>query len=181
MPAKLPRAQDEVRRGRGVLQRMHDRAFAALVGLGANHLYSPSPSAGKRGKIKGGSDEGASDMAEWFVAKASDLPEGDRRIVTAGNDEIGVFHHGGAYYAYSNYCVHSGGPACEGIMINKVVDLIDADRTYQGQTFSDEMHFVCPWHGYEYELTTGRCAGDHRLKLKKYNVVRRGDDIYVVA
>ncbi len=63
-------------------------------------------------------------MAEWFVAKAADLPDGDRRIVTAGNDEIGVFHHGGAYYAYSNYCVHSGGPACEGILINKVVDII---------------------------------------------------------
>jgi nitrite reductase/ring-hydroxylating ferredoxin subunit len=120
-------------------------------------------------------------MAEWFVAKASDLPDGDRRIVVTGKDEIGVFHQGGAYYAYSNYCVHSGGPACEGILINKVVDLIAEDRTYQGQTFSDEMHFVCPWHGYEYELATGRCVGDRKLKLKKYEVVRRGGDIYVVA
>lgn len=120
-------------------------------------------------------------MAEWFVAKASELAEGDRRIVVAGKDEIGVFHQGGAFYAYSNYCVHSGGPACEGILINQVVDLIGADRTYQGQTFSDEMHFVCPWHGYEYELATGRCVGDPKLKLKKYQVVRRGDDIYVVT
>jgi nitrite reductase/ring-hydroxylating ferredoxin subunit len=120
-------------------------------------------------------------MAEWFVAKASDLPDGDRRIVTAGNNEIGVFHHGGAYYAYSNYCVHSGGPACEGILINQVVDLIAPDRTYQGQTFSDEVHFVCPWHGYEYDITTGHCIGDRRLKLKKFEVVRRGDDLYVVA
>jgi len=121
------------------------------------------------------------EMAEWFVAKASELPDGDRRIVVAGSAEIGVFHKGGAYYAYSNYCVHSGGPACEGLMINKVVDIIAEDRTYQGQTFSDEMHFVCPWHGYEYDLATGRCVGDSRLKLKKYDVVRRGDDIYVVA
>ena len=120
-------------------------------------------------------------MAEWFVAKASELPEGDRRIVTAGTNEIGVFHQGGAYYAYSNYCVHSGGPACEGILINQVVDLIAPDRTYQGQTFSDEVHFVCPWHGYEYELTTGQCVGDRKLKLKKFEVVRRGDDLYVVA
>jgi nitrite reductase/ring-hydroxylating ferredoxin subunit len=120
-------------------------------------------------------------MAEWFVAKAADLPDGDRRIVTAGNNEIGVFHHGGTYYAYSNYCVHSGGPACEGILINQVVDLIAPDRTYQGQTFSDEVHFVCPWHGYEYKLATGQCVGDRKLKLKKFEVVRRGDDLYVVA
>jgi nitrite reductase/ring-hydroxylating ferredoxin subunit len=120
-------------------------------------------------------------MAEWFVAKASELPDGDRRIVSAGKQEIGVFHKDGAYFAYSNYCVHSGGPACEGLMINKVLDIIGADRTYQGQTFSEEMHFVCPWHGYEYELKTGVCVGDRKLKLKKFDVVERGGDIYVVA
>jgi nitrite reductase/ring-hydroxylating ferredoxin subunit len=43
------------------------------------------------------------------------------------------------------------------------------------------MHFVCPWHGYEYELTTGECVGDRKLKLRKYEVVRRGEDIFVVA
>jgi nitrite reductase/ring-hydroxylating ferredoxin subunit len=56
-------------------------------------------------------------MAEWFVAKAADMPDGDRRIVTAGPQEIGVFHKDGAYYAYSNYCVHAGGPACVGFLI----------------------------------------------------------------
>lgn len=120
-------------------------------------------------------------MAEWFVAKAEELADGDRRIVTAGPHEIGVFFKDGAFYAYSNYCLHAGGPACEGLLINRVVDLIAADRTYHGQSFSDEMHFVCPWHGYEYELTTGECVGDRKLKLRKYDVVRRGEDIFVVA
>jgi nitrite reductase/ring-hydroxylating ferredoxin subunit len=120
-------------------------------------------------------------MAEWFVAKAADMPDGDRRIVTAGPQEIGVFHKNGAYYAYSNYCLHAGGPACEGILINKVVDIIAPDRTYQGQTFSDELHFVCPWHGYEYDIRTGECVGNRRLKLRKYEVVRRGEDLFIVA
>jgi len=120
-------------------------------------------------------------MAEWFVAKASELNDGDRRIVTAGRHEIGVFRSGGAYYAYSNQCLHQGGPACEGLLINRVVDVVAPDRTYQGQTFSDEVHFVCPWHGYEYELKTGECVGDRRMKLKKFAVVRRGDDIFVIA
>jgi nitrite reductase/ring-hydroxylating ferredoxin subunit len=119
-------------------------------------------------------------MPECFVAKASDLKDGDRRIVVSGKHEVGVFFKDREYYAYSNYCVHAGGPACEGILINKVVDLIVADRTYEGQTFSDELHFVCPWHGYEYDLKTGECAGDRRLKLRKYPVVRRGEEIFVV-
>ena len=52
-------------------------------------------------------------MAEWFVAKATEFADGERRIVTAGKREIGVFHKDGAYYAYSNVCLHQGGPACE--------------------------------------------------------------------
>ncbi len=120
-------------------------------------------------------------MPEVFVAKASELKDGDRRIVVTGGGEVGVFRHGGTCYAYANRCVHSGGPACEGILINKVVDIIADDRTYQGQAFADEMHFVCPWHGYEYDITSGECVGDRRLKLKKFAVVQHGDDLYVVA
>lgn len=121
------------------------------------------------------------EMAEWLVGKVSEIKDGDRKIVTAGKREIGVFHKGGAFYAYSNTCLHQGGPACEGMMINNVVDVIDKDRLYQGQTYGDEMHFVCPWHGYEYDLKTGECIGDRKQKLRKYEVVRRGDEIYVVA
>jgi len=67
-------------------------------------------------------------MPECFVAKASEMQDGDRRIVVAGNAEIGVFYKDGAYFAYSNTCVHAGGPACEGLMINRMVDVIAADH-----------------------------------------------------
>ena len=91
-----------------------------------------------------------------------------------------MFFKDGAYYAYSNYCVHAGGPACEGILVNNVVDILNPDKTYEGQTFGDNVHFACPWHGYEYDLKTGECVGDRKLKLRKYNVVKRGDEIFVV-
>jgi nitrite reductase/ring-hydroxylating ferredoxin subunit len=120
-------------------------------------------------------------MAEKFVAKSSEFKDGDRRIVFIGDHEIGVFRHEGQIYAYSNVCLHQGGPACEGILINNAVDVIAPDRTYQGQTFGDEMHFVCPWHGWEYDLKTGEMVGDRKQKLRKYEVIKRGDEIYVVA
>ena len=120
-------------------------------------------------------------MPEVFVAKVADLPDGERRIVTHDGQEIGVFNWQGAFYAYQNLCVHQGGPACEGIIMHKVEDVLGPDRTWHGQKFGDEVHFVCPWHGYEYDLKTGECAADRRLRLKSYQVVRRGEDIYVVA
>jgi nitrite reductase/ring-hydroxylating ferredoxin subunit len=119
-------------------------------------------------------------MPECFVTKSSEMKDGERRIVVSGRHEVGVFFKDGEYYAYSNYCVHAGGPACEGLIINQVIDVIADDRTYRGQTFTDEVHFACPWHGYEYDLKTGECVADRKLKLRKYDVVRRGEDIYVV-
>jgi nitrite reductase/ring-hydroxylating ferredoxin subunit len=101
-------------------------------------------------------------MAEQFVGKISEFKDGDRRIVFMGEREIGVFRHEGEFYAYSNVCLHQGGPACEGLT-------------------ETEMHFVCPWHGMEYDLKTGECVGDRKQKLRKYNVVQKGDDVYVVS
>jgi nitrite reductase/ring-hydroxylating ferredoxin subunit len=49
-------------------------------------------------------------------------------------------------------------------------------------TFSEnDAHFVCPWHGYEYDIKTGECAGNRKLRLQSYEVVRRGPDVYVIA
>ena len=121
-------------------------------------------------------------MPEVFVCKLAQIPDGERRIVSHGGREIGVFHWQGQFYAYENVCVHQGGPACEGLIMHKVEDVLGPDRTWVGQRFSDsEIHFVCPWHGYEYDLKTGECAADRKLRLKSFPVVRRGEDIYVVA
>src|SRR5262249_18956966 len=83
-------------------------------------------------------------MAEQNVEKTAEFKDGDRRIIFAGDNEIGVFRHEGQFYAYSNFCVHQGGPACEGLTIAKVEERLLPDKTSQGLYFSDsEMHFVC--------------------------------------
>jgi nitrite reductase/ring-hydroxylating ferredoxin subunit len=121
-------------------------------------------------------------MAEQFVGKISEFKDGDRRIIFVGDNEIGVFRHEGQFYAYSNFCLHQGGPACEGLTIAKVEERLMPDKTSRGLYFSEtEMHFVCPWHGYEYDMKTGECVSDRKLKLRKYKVVEKEDEVYVVA
>jgi nitrite reductase/ring-hydroxylating ferredoxin subunit len=121
-------------------------------------------------------------MGEQYVGKVSEFQNGDRRIIFAGENEIGVFRHEGQFYAYSNFCLHQGGPACEGLTIAKVEERLRPDMTSQGLYFSDtELHFVCPWHGMEYDMKTGECVSDRKLKLRKYQVVEKGDEVYVIA
>jgi nitrite reductase/ring-hydroxylating ferredoxin subunit len=121
-------------------------------------------------------------MAEQFVGKVSEFKEGDRRIVFVNDIEVGVFRQDGRFYAYSNTCLHQGGPACEGLIIAKVEERVQADATSRGLYFSEnELHFVCPWHGYEYDLRTGEFAGNRKMKLRSFKVVEKGDDVYIVA
>src|SRR5262249_42611141 len=81
--------------------------------------------------------EGILRMAEKLVGKISEFKDGDRRIVFLGDHEIGVFRENGTFYAYSNYCLHQGGPACEGLTIAKVEERIMPDKTSKGLYFSD--------------------------------------------
>lgn len=119
---------------------------------------------------------------ETYVGKAADFKDGDRRIVAIGHHEVGIFREAGQYYAFSNYCLHQGGPACQGMVIAAVEERFTPDHQSKGMFFSDtETHFVCPWHGYAYDMKTGECIGDRKLKLRKYDVVEKNGDLYVRA
>jgi nitrite reductase (NADH) small subunit len=117
---------------------------------------------------------------EVLVGRRQDFDGGARRIMTVGDREIGVLQHDGRFYAYENRCVHQGGPVCEGRVLGRVEVVLAEDKTVLGERFSDtKTHLICPWHGYEYDLETGQCAADRRLRLRRFEVVERGEDIYV--
>ena len=119
---------------------------------------------------------------EILVGKTSDFSDGDRKIVQDGKGEIGVYFIRGGWYAYQNHCPHQGGPACEGLTMAKVEAIIAADKTYQGTRFNhDQMHIVCPWHGWEFRMEDGALDADDTHRLRKYDVKVRGDDVYVMA
>jgi nitrite reductase/ring-hydroxylating ferredoxin subunit len=117
---------------------------------------------------------------EVFVARAGEIAEGDRRLVQAGRLVVGVFRIHGRYYAYRNRCVHQGGPVCQGTILGKVEAVLAPDRHVVRERFSeDEIHIVCPWHGYEYNIETGACATSPDLRLTAYQVIERDGGIYV--
>jgi nitrite reductase (NADH) small subunit len=121
-------------------------------------------------------------VAEVLVGEAAEFSDEHRKLVTIGKREIVVFKYRDAFYALENRCLHMGGPVGEGILLGKVEAVLSPDRRVLGERFSeDEIHLVCPWHGWEYDIATGRCAGDPRRKLAKFEAFQRGAHVYVVA
>jgi nitrite reductase (NADH) small subunit len=93
-----------------------------------------------------------------------------------------VLRHEGDFYAYANICPHQGGPVCEGLILGRVeADVDTAGRVGPGRFSAERIHLICPWHGVEYDLRTGVCWSDSRWQLTAYEVVQRGDEVYVRA
>lgn len=121
-------------------------------------------------------------MAEVFVCASEEIGEGHARIVEYGELEFGVIRHNGQFYAYRNVCPHQGGPACEGLLMPRVVDCLRGDGSYAGQAFDEaDMHIVCPWHGYEFHLKTGEHVANNNVRLQKFAVTEREGKIYVTV
>jgi len=120
---------------------------------------------------------------ELLVGKTSEFEDGGKKIIPNGKSEIGVYLIKGEWFAYQNLCPHQGGPACEGLLMAKVEEIIDPEKkTYHGMRFNhDEMHIVCPWHGWEFRMEDGVACGDEAWKLRKYDVEVRGEEVYVLA
>jgi nitrite reductase/ring-hydroxylating ferredoxin subunit len=118
--------------------------------------------------------------AEIRAGIVADFEDGVRRLITHENRTIGVFAHDGEFHAYLNVCPHQGGPVCEGVIVAKVETVVNPDGSGNAGRFSDsEAHLVCPWHGVEFDLRTGRCWSDERLKLRAFEVVTRDDEVFV--
>lgn len=106
------------------------------------------------------------------VCKASDLPPGQRRIVEVDGKSIGVFNVHGAYHALRNSCPHQLAPLCLGKVSGTTLPSEPGQFNYgrEGEILR------CPWHGWEFDLTTGRSVfNPHRCRVRSFKVTVEGD------
>jgi len=93
------------------------------------------------------------------VATVADVPEGAGKTVEVAGKQIALFNVGGKFYAIDNACKHRGGPLGEGEVDGSTV--------------------ICPWHGWEYDVTTGANLDDASVKLGCYPVKVENTDIMI--
>ena len=120
-------------------------------------------------------------MSETFVCELADIGDGDHRIFMVDALEFGVFREGEKIYAWENRCPHNNGPVCQGKIYQKVDERIGPDGKSLGMCFTDTKQIVCPWHGYEFSITTGRHPANPNVRLRPVNVQLREGRIYLQA
>ena len=106
-------------------------------------------------------------MAKHIVGTVAEIPDGQRKIVEVNNISIGVFNVRGTYYALRNSCPHQGAPLCRGSI--KGTALPSAPGEYVWAREGEILR--CPWHGWEFDILTGRSVfNPHRVRVKAYEV-----------
>ena len=99
-------------------------------------------------------------MARYVrVAKVGELPVGTCREFQADGKMIALFNVSGKLYALENNCLHRSGPLGQGTLEGEVV--------------------TCPWHGWQYKVTTGEAIFNAQITIPSFEVKVEGDDIVV--
>jgi NAD(P)H-dependent nitrite reductase small subunit len=95
------------------------------------------------------------------VATKAEIADGTAKIVEVDGKTIAVFNCRGKFYATTNTCPHRGGPVGEGQIDGATV--------------------TCPWHGWEFDVSSGRCLTNPAASIASFPVQIDGDDILVGA
>jgi nitrite reductase/ring-hydroxylating ferredoxin subunit len=116
-------------------------------------------------------------MASHVVGPVAEFAENTHRLVKIRNIEIGVFNVNGAFYALPNVCPHSFGPLCEGTANGTMA--CNAATGWKHAWVRDGEILTCPWHGWEFDIPTGRALARPKVRIRTYPVTVEDGQVVV--
>lgn len=113
-------------------------------------------------------------MGKHVIGPVAEFPAGTRRMLVVEGRPIGIFNVNGSYYALKNSCPHQGAPLCVGTVTGMTLPSAPGEYLYgrEGEIVR------CPWHGWEFDITTGKSIFDpHKCLVKTYDVTVEVEDV----
>ena len=93
------------------------------------------------------------------AAKIGELPPGTVREFQIEGKAVALANVEGKIYAINNTCLHRGGPLGQGTLEGNVL--------------------TCPWHGWQFDVTSGKVLENPQAGVDCYATELRGEDIFV--
>jgi nitrite reductase/ring-hydroxylating ferredoxin subunit len=93
------------------------------------------------------------------VAQAADVPDGGGIERAVEGRIVAIFRVGETFHALDGICPHAGGPIGQGRLSGCVV--------------------TCPWHGWQFDVTTGTHCLTPRIRQTTYPCRLVGDELQV--
>jgi 3-phenylpropionate/trans-cinnamate dioxygenase ferredoxin subunit len=115
---------------------------------------------------------GVSTTERAVALPLAELPPGTRTTVKAFGTTVAVFNVEGQVFAFSNHCPHHGGPLCHGRISGAVLP----SQPYEYRYGREGRILTCPWHGWEFDIESGRTIFDPSVRVKIYEArIEKGE------
>ena len=114
-------------------------------------------------------------MAEVDVGAVEAFPDEAVTIVRAADVELGVVRLRDSFYALRNVCPHQAGPVCRGRLVSR----LESEAVGHVQAGERGTVLMCAWHGWEFDVRSGRSLWDESYGLKTYPTTVRDGRVLV--
>src|SRR5690242_8042887 len=99
-------------------------------------------------------------MPNWIrIAAETELAPGQCGEYVAGDRMVALFNVDGKYFALDGICPHQGGPLGKGHLSGCIV--------------------TCPWHGFQFDVTSGQHQTSASLRQPSFPTKVEGDAIFI--
>lgn len=124
---------------------------------------------------EGSTDASQKPQQRWPVARLDEIGPGECKLVEVKQRSIGLFNVNGTIVAALNVCPHELAPVCRGRIGGTTLPSPPGEYLWgrEGEILA------CPWHGWEFDLLSGRALADERVRLRLYPVSIEDDTIYI--
>lgn len=122
-------------------------------------------------------EHGRSHNAErWPVARTDGIGPGECLIVGIKRHSAGIFNVNGDYMAVLNICPHELAPVCRGRVSGTTLFSLPGEYRWgrEGEILS------CPWHGWEFDLLSGKALADPKVRVRRYPTEVLDDTVFVL-
>lgn len=116
-------------------------------------------------------------MATFIACKKDDLKPGEKKLLSVDHKSIVLVRTPDSnYHAVSNICPHEGAKMCDGLVGGTFM----SENTGNYDYVKDGEVIRCPWHGYEFDVTSGCSLFEpDKYKIKKYDVSLEEDLVVI--
>jgi len=103
----------------------------------------------------------------WHEVAPADLADGAHRVQLEDGRGLVVVRWQERWWALRDRCPHQGARLSGGVVSGRVPPCLPGEQI---TVIDDEPVLVCPWHGWEYDVATGRCLHDPEIRVRAYQV-----------
>jgi nitrite reductase/ring-hydroxylating ferredoxin subunit len=108
------------------------------------------------------------------VGSVANLPEDQPTTINVDGRPIVLIRSGEQVHALRDVCPHQTQSFADGVLHREFVAVRPGEMG-----LGSEPVIACPWHHWEFSVTTGRCVADPRFRVRVYDVVIEDGNVFV--